>query len=187
MQASPVRQRISRFSCRAIQPPSARRAMTLRSRPRGVRRSRSQSRAYLRWRPGAGRRTSAARPVSCRHAPRPLGRPAGRDALRRRDRRRRSTCVVLPAPPQCRSGPNLIGGQQSVVGGMGQHFGPLDVVIAATNVRVLEGGNLFGAFQKGAIEAGLEDRTDGGRRLRKNGRARMVTPRWQAASTRSGP
>ncbi len=42
MQASPVRQWISRFSWRAIQPLSARRAMTLRSRPRGVRRSRSQ-------------------------------------------------------------------------------------------------------------------------------------------------
>jgi len=36
----PVGPVISRFSCRAIQPPSARCAMTLRSSPRGMRRSR---------------------------------------------------------------------------------------------------------------------------------------------------
>ena len=55
-------------------------------------------------------------------------------------------------------GPNRIGGQQSVMGGMGQHFGPLEVVIAATtNVGVMEGGSVFGAFQEGAVEAGLED------------------------------
>lgn len=54
------------------------------------------------------------------------------------------------------------GRQQAVMGGMGQNFGPFSVVIAATtNVGVLEGGSLDGAFQKGAVEAGLEDRTDG--------------------------
>ena len=84
--------------------------------------------------------------------------------------------------------PNLIGGQQSVMGGMGQHFGPFSVVIAAAaNVGVLEGGGFFSTFQEGSVEAGLQDRPDGGRRLRKHGRARMVTPRWQAASTRCGP
>jgi len=39
------------------------------------------------------------------------------------------------------------------------------VIAAATNVGVLEGGDLFGAFQEGAIKAGLEDRTNGGARL----------------------
>jgi len=48
--------------------------------------------------------------------------------------------------------------QQSVMGGMGQHFGPFSVIIAAaTDVGVLEGGGLCGAFEEGAIEAGLED------------------------------
>lgn len=41
---------ISRFSCRSIQPPSIRCAMTRRSMPRGVRRSRSSTLAA--WRPG---------------------------------------------------------------------------------------------------------------------------------------
>jgi len=50
--------------------------------------------------------------------------------------------------------------------GMGQHFSPLEVVIAAaTNGGVLEVGSLFGAFQDDTIEAGLEDRTKGGARL----------------------
>jgi len=50
---------------------------------------------------------------------------------------------------RCNAGqaPNRNGGQQSVMGGMGQHFGLLDVVIAAaTDVGVLEGGGLCGAF-----------------------------------------
>ena len=38
------------------------------------------------------------------------------------------------------------------MGGMGQHFGPFSVVIAATtNVGVLEGGGVFGTFQEGAV------------------------------------
>ena len=62
--------------------------------------------------------------------------------------------------------PNLIGGQQSVMGGMGQHFGPFSVVIAAAaNVGVLDRGGFFGAFQEGSVEAGLQDRTDRGGRL----------------------
>ena len=53
-------------------------------------------------------------------------------------------------------------GEQSVMGGMGQDFGPFSVVIAAaTNVGVLERRGLFRAFQEGTNKAGLEDRTDG--------------------------
>jgi|GEM_PF-2186985 len=51
---------------------------------------------------------------------------------------------------RCNAGqaPNRNGGQQSVMGGMGQHFGPLDVVMAdATNVGVLEGGRLLRSLQ----------------------------------------
>jgi hypothetical protein len=52
-------------------------------------------------------------------------------------------------------------GQQSVMSGMGQHFGPFSVVIAAAaNVGVLEEGSVFRAFQECAIEAILEDRTN---------------------------
>jgi hypothetical protein len=78
--------------------------------------------------------------------------------------------------------------RQSVMGRMGRHFGPLEVAMAAaTNVGVLEGGDFFRAFKESSVEAVLQDGTDGCTRLRKNGRARMVTPRWQAASTRAGP
>ena len=137
--------------------------MTLRSRPGGVQ-VQIPDTGIRHWHPGAGRRTCALRPVSCRPvlrspghrspgsfsysgAPRSTSRPSTLSEPEIVEGRR--PALLVQRPGNAGQAPHRIGGQQSVIGGMGQHFGPFSVAMAAAaNVGVLEGGGFSEPVRK---------------------------------------